>query len=148
MLFLLTMSILSSVRRPIWFRILISTWALWFAAALSDVGPLGSCPKHGSHGVLAHVDGAAHAGHGAHVDGASTRPDSHRDDGPRKSHAACTCIGLCCCAGSIAAPNAAALTIAVVVRRAAVPSAPAASVVTRAPYAHPFANGPPPSLLV
>src|SRR5690349_3404619 len=42
MLFVLTMSILSFVRRPIWFRILVSLWALWFAAALSEVGPLGT----------------------------------------------------------------------------------------------------------
>lgn len=131
------MSIVAIVKRPIWSRILISTWALWFAAALAEVGPLAACPKHGHHGVLAPA-ATAHLAHRAHETGAKP-PSDQRDP-----HAACTCMGQCCCFPSIALPNVAASLDAGVVVGIDVAAWPGAVVAhARAPYSLPFANGPP-----
>lgn len=124
--------------RPIWYRILLSTWALWLAAALTEMGPLGSCPKHGHHGVQAPV-ASAHVAHQTHA-GSAGQPADQQD----ASHAACTCMGLCCCAPAIALPNASASVFALVHHRVLVSAWPnAVALVTRAPHSLPFANGPP-----
>jgi hypothetical protein len=137
-LFSLPMRIVAIVTRPIWHRILISTWALWLAAALAEVGPLGSCPKHGHHGLPAPA-ATAHVAHQAHGSSA-TLPSGHQDP----SHAACTCIGQCCCVPSIALPNVTTSVVAAIAIRVDVVTWPSAVVAhARAPYSLPFANGPP-----
>jgi len=122
------------VRRPLWFRALLSFWGLWLCAALSEAPGLHACPVHGEHS--AH---ASHAGHMAHGSPASVPGD--------KSHhgsANCTCLGSCCCAAPVATPAssielAGAILVDVPPARRPHVERP---VVHRA-YSLPFANGPP-----
>ena len=139
-LFPMSMRNLADVSKPIWYRVLIATWALWLAAALAEVGPLGACPKHGHHGIAA--PSASHGAHQSHAAGMGATPTrSHPAD---QSHAACTCLGLSCCAAAVALPGAPTALVPVTERQVDVALWPYANVtVARAPHVLPFANGPP-----
>ncbi|MEP6492160.1 MAG: hypothetical protein ABJF01_05755 [bacterium] len=133
----------ATVRYPTWYRVLIGIWGLWFAASLSDAAGQHACPMHGDHAVLvgasAAVADAGHAHSAAHHDGSS-----HESDG---SHHTCTCLGSCCCAPSIVAPQAqASLAVAPVVEVTVAAYRVAIVAVVRRAYSQPFANGPPESV--
>lgn len=147
-------SVLFNVPRPLWYRALIAVWGLWFTAALSNAAGLHTCPTHGSHAAHASLGGAAaspsHDGmgmagmdHGTAVDEAVASTSSGPQD-TQPSQNACTCLGSCCCAPSVAplapAPEAFVVTY-IDVRPAEYPETSKPRV-ERA-YAHPFANGPP-----
>jgi hypothetical protein len=137
----------SRVQRPIWYRVLIAVWGLWFVTALSDVGGVHSCPMHGNH--AAHVGHAValsngHAG-GAHqtqsaANGHHGAPSSPTDH----SKTTCTCFGSCCGATAINVPaQPAALPVEVIVDVDVALHRDATTTGLRRAYAHPFANGPP-----
>jgi hypothetical protein len=143
MLFVTVMRIVAGVRRPIWFRFLLSAWALWFATALTEVGPLGSCLGHSRHGSATTHAAAGHAGHGSHAGATSTSEDGTRLDRTGESHGGCSCLGFCCCVPAMVSPNARAASVIAVNRRAISCWPRAVVVVELTPHAHPFANGPP-----
>ena len=122
------------VRRPVWFRALVSVWGFWLSAALSEAPGLHACPVHGEH--VAH---AGHAGHAAHGSQSSVPADqSHH------SPASCTCLGSCCCAAPVAAPaSPIELADEIIVAIPVAEYASVASPVIHRAYSLPFANGPP-----
>jgi hypothetical protein len=80
--------------------------------------------------------------HGAAVDGVSGSTPSGQD--AQHDQNACTCLGSCCCAASVASPAPAREAFVftfVDVPPAQYPEAAAPSI--ERDYAHPFANGPP-----
>ena len=130
----------SLVRRPIWFRVLVAVWGLWFMAAFTDVAD-SACPMHGTNAVaMAAGTHDAHAGH--HM---GTQVDAHAPShAPDQQHTTCTCLGVGCCGASVAAPTQATDVLAFVGVRVPVAAYRdiAAPVVAR-PHELPFANGPP-----
>ena len=123
-----------------WFRALLSIWALWLSAALSEAPGLHACPVHGGHAAhTAAVEHSGHMGQMAHGTQSSAPTDqSHHDP------ATCTCIGMCCCAATVAAPaSSIELADAIVVDTPAAQYTDVASPVVQRAYSHPFANGPP-----
>jgi hypothetical protein len=131
------------VHRPVWFRALISIWGLWLSAALSEAPGLHACPVHGGHGAhaaqTAALEHSGHMGHMAHGSQPSAPTDqSHHDP------AGCTCLGLCCCAATVATPaSSIELADAIVVDTPQVRHADVTSPVVQRAYSLPFANGPP-----
>ena len=134
------------MRHPVWYRVLLAVWGLWFTAAMSEVGGLASCPMHGNHAahVGAHAAAAGKAqATSSHLAHAAERGTAHQPSAPQKG-AVCTCLGQACCAPLVVGPTAAvqlprALTVVVAVaayRETAVVS-------VQRGYEHPFANGPP-----
>ena len=132
-------------RRARWTRPLSALFALWFAFVLGDPGLLHACPMHGGHAMAhsaASTAGAHHmarAGHGS-AGHAASHDSSHHD-----RTGACTCVGQCCVAPTVAPlPIVAALSVPATISRAE-PTLLAAFVATpAAPDVRlPFANGPP-----
>jgi len=119
--------VLLGVRRPAWFRALIAVWGIWFTAALSEAPGAHACAVHGKHS--------------AHAAPAHDHADHHGD---REAPAACTCLGLCCCASPVGAPAVSlglADDILVVAADAQFPQVASAAI--RRAHSLPFANGPP-----
>ena len=149
------------MRRPVWFRVLIALWGVWFSTALVEPAGLLACPMHsGMAGVTAtHADPSAHAGHETHGGGAANaaRGDavhshgngvldasSHETPAPEGQHN-CTCLGQCCTMALDASIKAAEelLPSARVVSGDAPLPALVAHIVTPVEHVRPFANGPP-----
>jgi len=141
------MSIVFGVRRPLplWLRVVLPLWALWFTTALTEVGPLGSCLGHSHLSSAKSHASSGHAGHGSHA-AASPQASTHTTRVARagEQHAVCSCLGFCCCVPATALPEDERAALALELPAAAIAHWPGALVVIgRAPYAHPFANGPP-----
>ena len=130
-------------------RSLIVLWTIWLTAVLSNPAALHTCPTHGSPGSqlasasrnpVSHGEEVALAStHGGHAHGGEGRGGQENGS----SHD-CTCLGLCCCAASVAA----------IVRAPELPDVPLLTVghasffvATHAEverrHVQPFANGPP-----
>lgn len=131
------------VHRPAWFRAILSIWAIWLSAALAEAPGFHACPVHGGHaahagntGVGEHLSHAAHMAHGS--------PSSAPTDQSHHDPASCTCLGLCCCAATVAAPaSSIELADAILVDSPAVRYGNVASPLVHRAYSIPFANGPP-----
>ena len=134
----------SRVHRPIWYRVLVAVWGLWFVTALSDVGGIHSCPMHGNHAAHASAHAITHAvashqtsSSAAEHHGAPTKPADH-------SRNTCTCFGSCCGAAAISVPEqSAGLPVEVIVDVDVACYRDAATTGLRRAHSHPFANGPP-----
>jgi hypothetical protein len=122
------------VRHPLWYRVLIALWGLWFTTALSEPAGAHTCPMHGGHGAHSAQTSASEA-HGAH--------EGHHH--PAKSSSkACTCLGQCSTTPPIAVPVAPTELAAARVIDVGVGDFAELSVsVGRRAHALPFANGPP-----
>jgi hypothetical protein len=126
-------------------RPLDALFALWFAIVLGDPGVLHACPMHGGHGGHGGTHAAAaHVGHemhgGAQATATSASDEAHHDAAP-----ACTCVGHCCAASSVApVPPVAAVYVPNAVAEARAPlSFPSTDVPASPDFRLPFANGPP-----
>ena len=137
------------MRHPIWYRVLISLWAIWFSTALIEPAELFACAMH---------SGSAPAGMvGESVMGAVPAPAadmSHHDHaGPDRvetsapehdGHPCCTCLGQCC---TMTAAVVAQADVTIELQLSHKASASAVVVLSRIPlrpaHALPFANGPP-----
>ena len=149
------------MRSSVWYRVLISLWAVWFSTALIEPAGLFACAMHSgivaepaSPGVpVAPATDAPHQHHAATVaepsaptvDGvAPAAPAAEPTDPEHSGHPCCTCLGQCSTMTAAVVPQA-DITIAEHLSRQA---SVAASVVLshiplRPAHALPFANGPP-----
>ena len=149
------------MRSPLWYRVLISLWAVWFSTALIEPAGFFACAMHSgivaepaSPGVpVAPATDAPHQHHAATVaepsaptvDGvAPAAPAAEPTDPEHSGHPCCTCLGQSSTMTAAVVPQA-DITIAEHLSRQA---SVAASVVLshiplRPAHALPFANGPP-----
>jgi hypothetical protein len=134
---------LPRMRRALWIRIVTATWGLWLGVALSQPMMLQSCPMHSGHtvqdGAMAGMPGMAGGTEGALA---------HHGTAPRDASTTCTCLSDCCCMQLVLTPTGAAGTISdgsAATYAAVAPACDAEAPVVAAPYALPFANGPPAS---
>ena len=143
------------MRRPIWYRVLISLWAVWFSTALIEPAGFFACRMHSGMAVTtaAPVNDATDAAHHDHAAMAaateqsvtnSAAPAAEPADPGHDGHSCCTCLGQCCTMTAAVVPQV-DITIAEHLSRQA--SVAAAVVLSRIPlrpaHALPFANGPP-----
>jgi hypothetical protein len=135
------------VRRPLWFRSLITLWGIWFATALTEPAGFLACPMHsgvGHHATASPVAAAStdHSGHDTH--GAVLVQEATESDAPTPAHL-CSCLGDCCSSTPARAADPVATPPMVVVRESDhVRPAPDVLVApTRRDHALPFAIGPP-----
>jgi hypothetical protein len=129
-----------TVQRPLWLRLLIGLWAVWFNAALLEAPGIHTCAVHS--GVAA--GGHAHRAAAMPMPSHSHMAHDSTQTAPSKDAGTCSCLGACCSAAPVV-PSEPAVDIvahytAIAARR--VGNAVAAPSVER-PYARPFANGPP-----
>ncbi len=152
---------LSRVRRPLWFRALITLWGIWFATALTEPAGFLTCPMHSGAGhhatetpfASAHVaetpaDAADHSGHDAHYDAhraAPTEEVSATESSARAPSHICSCLGECCSSAPARAADPIAAPPTVVVRDGSRVRVASDALVTpaRRDHALPFAIGPP-----
>lgn len=123
--------------RPLWLKVLIGLWAVWFNAALLEAPGVHACAVHSGAGAM------AHGGHTA--DMAMTGHDGHAATAPsHETTHQCSCLGVCCSVTPATVPS----TSWRIVAHYAAP-APAqlgafiAAPVRDRPHERPFANGPP-----
>ncbi len=143
------------MRHPIWYRVLISLWAVWFSTALIEPAGFFACAMHSGMAVTtaAPVNDATDAAHHDHAAMAaateqsvtnSAAPAVQTADPEHDGHACCTCLGQCSTMTAAVVPHV-DITIAEHLSRQA--SVAAAVVLSRIPlrpaHALPFANGPP-----
>ncbi|QJR37289.1 hypothetical protein [Gemmatimonas groenlandica] len=141
------------MRHPIWYRVLISLWAVWFSTALIEPAGFFACAMHSGMGAVtstapAHAANLTHHEHAAsHAGASASAPAAETAEPEHEGHPCCTCLGQC----STMTANVVArvdVTIEEVLSRQA--SVQAAIVLTRVPvrpaHALPFANGPPPGV--
>lgn len=118
-------------------RILSALCGLWLAFALGEPAALHACAMHGAHG-LRHAHGSHHSAH----------PGSDRSDSQHGKDRAslCTCLGGCCVAVHVTAPDAPSLVDVDAVNLPSRVAAPPALVhrPTAIAYARPPTIGPPP----
>jgi hypothetical protein len=117
----------------LWYRVLVGLWSLWLVTALSEPAALHVCPAHGGH--MAH--GGSMSMRMAHGP-ATGAPGDHHDNSK------CTCLGACCCTGTLAVATTRVSPLADVVA----PAPLAAPLATARPrtlvaHSHPFAHAPP-----
>ncbi len=132
-----------------WYRVLISLWAIWFSTALIEPAELFACAMHSGSATVGRAGtpalwavatpaaALAHHDHGTPDQAETTTPDH---DG----HPCCTCLGQCC---TMTPAVVAQADVTIAVRLARQASAGAAVVLSHTPrrpaHALPFANGPP-----
>jgi len=139
----------SLVQRPVWYRVLVGLWGLWFITALTAPAVLQACPVHADHmGHAAPMSGAMHHSHQM----APSRPlgagldaeHAHLDEPAQHTGSCCTCLGSCCCSATLATAGSAGIPLPPIVRAAHVlPVAYAMPARTPVAHAHPFAHAPP-----
>ena len=127
------------MRRPWYTRLGSALLALWFVVCVTEpAAAMHRCPMHdGVTGVMVMTNG--HAMHGA------ARAPLHTDSHPSApAHHDCTCLGDCAGAAFAVLP-ASSIAVVVAVGHGAHVSTPTAQLTlpVPAPYARPFANGPP-----
>lgn len=131
-------AIVCIVRRPLWTRLLIGLWAVWFTAALIEAPGIRMCAMHSG----AAATGSAHAS--ADMPMQSHMQHEHSPAPSKDPAGCCTCLGLCCVLPTLlpkeAAPTIVAHYAAIAPRR--IESTVVAPYLER-PYQRPFANGPP-----
>ena len=140
------------MRRPIWYRVLISLWAVWFSTALIEPAGFFACAMHSgmpatTAAPVQVATSAAHHEHAAHTastEPSASAPGAQTADPEHDGHSCCTCLGQCSTM-TAAVLRQADVTIAVYLSRQA--SAAAAVTLSHIPlrpaHALPFANGPP-----
>ena len=127
------------MRHPLWYRLFIAVWGLWFTTALVEPAGAHSCPMHGGH--TAHVTQTAGVNEGAPTHSVH---DVARHAPEKQSRAVCTCLGRCCSAAPIAVPPLGPeLAVALGLDDAGPIGRDETAVVVRRDYSQPFANGPP-----
>ena len=140
------------MRHTIWYRVLISLWAVWFSTALIEPAGLFACAMHSAVVPVSAAPAtdavsadAPHHDHG----GAAPAPEraehaEHASTPQHDGHPCCTCLGQCSTMTATVLPRV-DVTIELLISRQA--SMDAAVVLTRIPlrpaHALPFANGPP-----
>lgn len=125
--------------RPLWLRLFVGLWAVWFNAALLEAPGVHACAVHSGAPAASHAHGSAEVPmqhqHGAHD---ASAPASDKDA------CACTCLGMCCgvspFVGTDKTPTIVEHYAMLLERR--IGQDVAAPNVER-PYDRPFANGPP-----
>lgn len=126
------------MRRPLWLRLLLGLWAVWFNAALLEAPGIHTCAVHSGAAAGVHSHASAPAQMHSHAAHAASPTAPSKDTGT------CTCLGNCCGVTAFvpgdSAPNIVAHYAAIAPRR--IGNAVVAPTVDR-PYARPFANGPP-----
>ncbi|WP_310572282.1 hypothetical protein [Gemmatimonas sp.] len=133
------------MRHPIWYRVLISLWAVWFSTALIEPAGFFACAMHsGMPAVTAATTAPVeHMTHRDHVASASAETAEPEHD----SHPCCTCLGQC---STMTATVAARVDVTIEAFLSHLASVQAAVVLSRVPlrpaHALPFANGPPPTV--
>jgi hypothetical protein len=153
----------SSVRHPLWYRALITLWAIWFTTALIEPAGFMACPMHsgmvaGLPAGMAHLGPVAaplsHAGmtHDAMTHDAVAHDAMAQDvtdlaatDAPAPTHHdCCTCLGQCCtmAPAELSSP-ALALVLPATLQTMVARYEQTARLVARVEHALPFANGPP-----
>jgi hypothetical protein len=144
------------MRSPVWYRVLISLWAVWFSTALIEPAGFFACAMHSGMAAetSAPVNDATsaahheHAAHAASTEQSASAPAAQTADPEQDGHACCTCLGQCCTMTAAVVPQV-DITIAEHLSRQT--SAAAAVVLSRIPlrpaHALPFANGPPARVL-
>lgn len=139
------------MRHPIWYRVLISLWAVWFSTALIEPAGFFACAMHSGMPIatsVATVPAAdvTHHDHAASHAAAST-PAAETAEPEHEGHPCCTCLGQCSTMTATVVARV-DVTIEEVLSRQA--SVQAAIVLTHIPlrpaHALPFANGPPPAV--
>ena len=126
---------ITRMRRRWYARIGSAFLALWFVLCVTEpVAAMHRCPMH--DGVMAMPNG--------HMMGAAVQMPQQPDQPSAPAHHDCTCIGDCAGAAFAGLPAVSVVLRSVDVQTVRV-NVPAAPVVYRvpAPYARPFANGPP-----
>jgi len=139
------------MRRPIWYRVLISLWAVWFSTALIEPAGFFACAMHSGMAAVTATSvttaPAQDAAHHEHAAPASSAPAAESDAPAHDGHPCCTCLGQCSTMTAAVLPHV-DITIAEHLARQA--SVAAAVVLSRIPlrpaHALPFANGPPTSV--
>lgn len=143
------------MRHPIWYRVLISLWAVWFSTALIEPAGFFACAMHSGMPVV--TTAAAPAADMAHHDhtashasasaSATVAQAAETAEPEHEGHPCCTCLGQCSTMTATVVARV-DVTIEEVLSRQA--SVQAAIVLTRIPlrpaHALPFANGPPPAV--
>jgi len=132
------------VKRPLWLRLVLAVWGLWFATVPSYAATRHDCPAHDpaqmAHSAhSAHSVHSVHLVHAGHTHAAPASPAQHGDQSHR-----CRCLGDCCSPPVAAVPRPA-------MALAAIPSVETTwdSDLSprlpgpRAEHSLPFANGPP-----
>jgi hypothetical protein len=111
-------------------RFLLTIWAFWLGAALTESGNFVACPMHGAAASAMESHAKAHAGH----EHSSRQNDSHQ----------CSCLGECCSTAPASVAKAPTIALGAIVDPAVVaPEAPRAFEPSPVPHRLPFANGPP-----
>lgn len=150
------------MRRPLWFRALISLWGIWFTTALIEPAGMLACPMHSGvagvvqGGIATHANGAAASqaakpttSRHAHDMSAMSHGEqslgepSHTDKAPTEHHC-CTCLGQCCAMSPALLPmRASELSSTIVATTVHCATTSTRVSVSRVEHALPFANGPP-----
>jgi hypothetical protein len=143
------------MRHPIWYRVLIGLWAVWFSTALIEPAGFFACAMHSGMPVATSVAAAPEADMTHHDHATShvaataspTAPVAETAAPEHDGHPCCTCLGQCSTMTATVAPHV-DVTIDEILSRQS--SVQAAIVLTRIPlrpaHALPFANGPPPAV--
>lgn len=131
-------AIVCIVRRPLWTRLLIGLWAIWFTASLIEAPGIRMCAMHSGVAAASHTHASAEMPMQSHM-------QHGQPPAPGKDPAGCcTCLGLCCVLPTLlpkeAAPTIVAHYAAIAPRR--IESTVVAPHLERS-YERPFANGPP-----
>ena len=139
------------MRHPVWYRVLISLWAVWFSTALIEPAGFFACAMHSGMTVktAAPVNDPTDAAHHAHAaPAASTEPSAaataETADPEHDGHACCTCLGQCSTMTAAVVPHVDVTITEHLSRQASVAAAVVLSRIPLRPaHALPFANGPP-----
>jgi hypothetical protein len=137
------------MRHPIWYRLLVTLWGIWFSTALIEPAGFFACAMH-SGSALAGMVGVSVSGavqsptadmsHHAHATPDRVETSAPEHDG----HPCCTCLGQCCTMTAAVVAQA-DVTVELLLSQQAADSA--VVVLSRIPlrpaHALPFANGPP-----
>lgn len=124
------------MRRRWYTRIGSAFLAIWFVLCVTEpLAAMHRCPMHDGVMVMTNGHAMPDAARAQHDPGSQPSAPAHHD---------CTCLGDCASAAFTGLPSS-SISVVVAVLRAPRVSTPAASasVLVPAPYARPFANGPP-----
>jgi hypothetical protein len=137
-----TASRLRGMHRRWWERSFAALFALWFAIAVVEPGPLRSCPMHSGLALGTASRTASAADTSEHARHESSSPHSPAHHGGAHN---CTCLGDCASGSPGAAlPSAASVHLHAVIERVVVHVPTQSRFVPRAAeHVLPFANGPP-----
>jgi len=127
------------VRRPVWLRLFIGLWGLWFNAALLEAPGIHTCAVHSNVATAAHHHGSAEM--------SMPMPDHEQATSSHQSNDSshpCSCLSTCCSVSPFVAAQApAAPSAALRVSSPARIGVYAAAPTIDRPHTRPFANGPP-----